>query len=411
MRVHQLERLAASEEDSILVRGHRTTANTFTRSPVNALDTPAIHAYMLRKLASRPTDRAAYALQLQRLRGNLYMQRVAALGAEEWGTEAPMRAACACGGGQLDSDEAGSNRTGLVSAAPATGVQRKCEKCEEEEKRRAGRLEQSAGTSSGDPEREDDVKAPGAPQNHVDRGEVLGYMANFIRREAPVRSPGLLRGSSSETRFFENIVPDPKKGLAISAEMTIHRPSATTRAAYLTTGDVAEDEDADVIKMGQFDGVDGGDSTSAVPLAGGGCSYSITYANQQSLGCSGGRCGAQIRYDVTAVNATGDGCPPTLTGYRVTEDVTTDNGCGPGSVTTGAGCPIQPDGTVLHCRDTYALCLPPGSVPAGGCTEVYTQRLWVTPPGTSGGTLAETRTITFSLTNAGGACSGTVTRT
>jgi hypothetical protein len=284
-----------------------------------------------------------------------------------------------------------------------------------EEERRAGRLEQNAGTSSGDHEPADHITVLGAPMDHVHRGDVLGYMENFIRREAPVTSAGLglLRGGPSETRFFKNIVPDPNNGLAISAEMTIHHPSETARAALLTTEDVAEDEDADVIKMGDFDGVDGGDSTPAVPLAGGTCSYSITYANQRSLACTGGRCGAKIQYDVTAVNATGDGCPPTLTGYSVAEDVTTDNGCGPGSVETGAGCPIQADGTVLHCRDTYALCLSPGSVPAGGCTEVYTQRLWIISPGTSGtssGTLAETRTITFRLTNAGGTCSGTVTR-
>ena len=106
-----------------------------------------------------------------------------------------------------------------------------------------------------------------------------------------------------------------------------------------------------------------------------------------------------------AVNATGNGCPAKMTGYRLTEDVTTDNGCGPGTVDTGVDCPIE-----LNCTDLYLLCLDADSVPEGGCREVYTQRLWIAPPGTSGGILAETRTITFRLTKTGGECSGTVTR-
>lgn len=143
----------------------------------------------------------------------------------------------------------------------------------------------------------------------------------------------------------------------------------------------------------------------------GGCSFAIRYENVRNTGC-GANCGAQIEYDVTGVTATGSGCPATLNGLRVTESVTTDNGCGPGGVTTGAGCPIEEHpplqsghGMIRNCHDTYALCGPAAAFGATGCTETYTQKLFV------GGTLAETRTIRFVITRSGSTCSGAATRT
>lgn len=143
----------------------------------------------------------------------------------------------------------------------------------------------------------------------------------------------------------------------------------------------------------------------------GSCGFAIHYENVQNTGC-GASCGAQIEYDVTGVTATGSGCPATLDGLRVTESVTTDNGCGPGGVTTGAGCPIEEhppllpgNGIIRNCHDTYALCGPATAFGATGCTETYTQKLFV------GGALAETRTIRFVITKSGSNCSGTVTRT
>jgi hypothetical protein len=127
----------------------------------------------------------------------------------------------------------------------------------------------------------------------------------------------------------------------------------------------------------------------------------ITYANQTTPGC-GGSCGAQIRFDVTGVTHSCDAVD--LAGASVTESVTTDNGCGPGSVTTGAGCPIGAGNTITGCTDTYGLCGPAAAFPIGGCTEVYTQQLFV------GSCLAETRTITFTITRTATTCSGTVTR-
>jgi hypothetical protein len=135
-----------------------------------------------------------------------------------------------------------------------------------------------------------------------------------------------------------------------------------------------------------------------------GAAPTCTYSIQSNVGC-GAQCGAQIRFDITRVTASGSGCP-SLQGLRVTESVTTDNGCGPGSVQTGAGCPIGAGGAVAAgCTDTYGLCGPATAFPIGGCTEVYTQQLFV------GGQHAETRTITFRISRTSGACSGTVTRT
>jgi hypothetical protein len=136
------------------------------------------------------------------------------------------------------------------------------------------------------------------------------------------------------------------------------------------------------------------------------CAYNITYANESFPGCPAGQCGAQIQFDVTGVSAIGPGCPSTLDGLRVTERVKTDNGCGPGTVETGAGCAIRAGGAVASgCTDTYGLCGPERSFPAAGCTEHYTQQLFV------GGELAETRTITFVITKSAAGCGGTVTRT
>ncbi len=141
-----------------------------------------------------------------------------------------------------------------------------------------------------------------------------------------------------------------------------------------------------------------------VPMKKDDCTYKITYSNIQKPGCPAGKCGAKIIYDVSKVEATGATCP-SLKGLKVTESVTTDNGCTPGGVKTGAGCDIGDNGEVKHCTDTYAFCTSGASIKEGGCTEIYTQQLFV------GGVLAETRTITFKFTKSGETCSGTVDRT
>lgn len=128
----------------------------------------------------------------------------------------------------------------------------------------------------------------------------------------------------------------------------------------------------------------------------------LTYANQTTPGCGTGACGAKIQYDVTRVTHSCDSV--SLGTARVTETVTTDNGCGPGSVTTGAGCPINNDNTISGCTDVYAICGPATAYPSGGCTEVYTQKLFI------GSCNAETRTITFRITKTATSCSGTATR-
>jgi len=61
-------------------------------------------------------------------------------------------------------------------------------------------------------------------------------------------------------------------------------------------------------------------------------------------------------------------------------------------------------GQLSGCTDTYALCGSAAVFPAGGCTETVTQKIFV------GGTLAETHTITFTITKSGGSCSGTASR-
>lgn len=144
-----------------------------------------------------------------------------------------------------------------------------------------------------------------------------------------------------------------------------------------------------------------------------GCTYDVHYAHQQSLKCDGGNCGAKIAYSVTGVTASGADCPATLNGLVLTERVRTDHGCGAGGgVETGIGCLITATAAEPHkgtfrarCGDTYELCGPAAELPATGCTEVYTQDIFV------GGRPADKRLITFRISKSRGKCSGTATRT
>lgn len=202
-------------------------------------------------------------------------------------------------------------------------------------------------------------------------------------------------------------------GMQLNASLNIQRPQQVQHSAYISDQGEAgsfDDEYEGIVKLGRTE-AEIGEGAAAPLRSGGGCSYGITYANLHTPGCGTGRCGARIVYDVTGVTASGSGCPATLNGLRLTESVTTDNGCGPGSVRTGAGCPITAtaanprQGTIANCTDTYGLCGPAASFPAAGCTEIYTQNLYV------GGRLAETRRITWRITRSGSSCSGSVTRT
>jgi hypothetical protein len=128
----------------------------------------------------------------------------------------------------------------------------------------------------------------------------------------------------------------------------------------------------------------------------------LTYANQSAPGCAAGKCGALIRFDLTGVTHSCDSID--MQGANVTESVTTDNGCGPGIVTTGPGCPVSCGNSMAECTDTYYICGLPTSYPPGGCTDTYTQKLFVDNH------LVETHTIVFTITFPGGTCTGTVTR-
>lgn len=214
---------------------------------------------------------------------------------------------------------------------------------------------------------------------------------------------GLIKSGSLENkRWMEKTRGIQSRTPQLNADVEIVSTSLPQKTSMLS--DIAEggmDRGDSVEKIAQSSGGSGSGSRSTTPS----CTYSITYANIRTPGCSGSRCGAKMIYDITKVTATGSGCPSTLKGLRITESVTTDAGCIPGAVTTGAGCPIGTGGTVTGCTDTYALCASAASYPSTGCTEIYTQKLYV------GGVLAETRKITFKITRSGSACSGTATRT
>jgi hypothetical protein len=200
--------------------------------------------------------------------------------------------------------------------------------------------------------------------------------------------------------------------MQLDLEVEVIRPPASSQlTAALSTGGEAVDEESEDILTAQG----GGPPLGPGPLAPPSCTYTITYDNVRDAPCAGGRCGRMIIYDITSVTATGSGCPADLNGLMLTESVTNNHGCSPANVQTGAGCPLvshapmMPTYAILeNCTDTYAVCLGTTSqarIPAGGCTEIYTQQLFI------GGVLAETHIITFTLTKSGTSCSGTVNRT
>jgi hypothetical protein len=141
------------------------------------------------------------------------------------------------------------------------------------------------------------------------------------------------------------------------------------------------------------------------------CTFTITYANQKSLGCGPKEPrGASIRYDITKVTASGKGCPATLDGLKLTEKVTSDQGCHPQQPTPGEGCTIRADkkkpleGRLEKCTDTYSVCGDKQAFLFKGCTQVLTQEIFVD------GVLADTRKIEFEIFRTGEKPSGKVTR-
>src|SRR5262249_27817960 len=128
----------------------------------------------------------------------------------------------------------------------------------------------------------------------------------------------------------------------------------------------------------------------------------VTYANERPVACPGTSCGAGIRFDATNVTHSCDSID--LAGASVTESVSNDHGCFTVDVTGGAGCTINPGNTLSGCTDTYAGCGPPSIFPIGTCTETITQLIYV------GSCLAETHTISITITRTADSCSGTVVR-
>jgi hypothetical protein len=140
----------------------------------------------------------------------------------------------------------------------------------------------------------------------------------------------------------------------------------------------------------------------AHPAAGTCRPLSLEYANESTLACPAGKCGAKFKFDVTKVNTcSGDDCQ----GQTVGETVTTDNKCTAGGVDQGP-CPnpVAANNAIPHCGDTYSFCTDPANIPDAGCTETYTVRDKV------GDTSAGVCKIIWKFTKKDGNCSATVTR-
>jgi hypothetical protein len=132
------------------------------------------------------------------------------------------------------------------------------------------------------------------------------------------------------------------------------------------------------------------------------CKFGIVYDEETNPPCRGvEQCGAVLHYRVARVTKEGEDCPKSFAGMRTSEKVSSDHGCIKEDFNTGAGCPINADGTLSGCEDTYALCLKPERFPKDGCTETATQRLFV------GGHLAEKRKVVWTI-HKDGVCSGKV---
>jgi len=247
--------------------------------------------------------------------------------------------------------------------------------------------------------------AGAATAHDFGRLRVLGGLADEARNPYVLTTDVKTdRHPIGRAAFMSQEPPDPSIGAGEeSVKLAQEGEAGSLNTVAQTVGSVAGGIIGALTEAGAAAGSAAGGRLGSAAASAAACTFSITYANEKKLGC-GAQCGAKIVFDITKVTATGSGCPK-LDGLRITESVTTDEGCAPGGVTTGAGCPIGPGGVVTSCTDTYALCMAPGSVAAGGCTEIYTQKLLV------GGQHAETRKITFRLTKTSTSCTGTVTRT
>jgi Glucodextranase, domain B/Bacterial Ig-like domain len=137
-----------------------------------------------------------------------------------------------------------------------------------------------------------------------------------------------------------------------------------------------------------------------------GQTISIVIGDPVNQGCNADECGAHLRVDYIRVTNTCNNVD--LRGTQLTEkvDVTSKDRCTSQTGVTNSTCDVLPGNLLVLCHDDYYLCVKTSAVPMPfQCTQTNTQQLFV------GGCLAETHIIQMSITrNAGGSCSGTVTR-
>jgi peptidoglycan hydrolase-like protein with peptidoglycan-binding domain/molybdopterin converting factor small subunit len=113
----------------------------------------------------------------------------------------------------------------------------------------------------------------------------------------------------------------------------------------------------------------------------------------RAMGKTGRLAGALFTYEYPQL-IMGGTCPISLDGAKLTETVTSDGAVtGKSGVRTGT-CPINPDGSIPDCKDTYEICLPMDQLAknmAGRskAVETFTQQLCVQ------GVLVETHKIRF----------------
>src|ERR1041385_7602795 len=162
---------------------------------------------------------------------------------------------------------------------------------------------------------------------------------------------------AAQPKHVESTANQPLADVEIQV---IRHPVPSTLMAALSAADEAIEGGGEDIVTAQDAGAPAPGPSAPKPApkpAAPTCTFSITYANQSTAACDGGRCGASIVFDITNVTATGSGCPKTLNGLRLTEVVTNDHGCSPANVQGGAGCPIGAGGAISNCTDTYSVCL------------------------------------------------------
>ncbi len=136
------------------------------------------------------------------------------------------------------------------------------------------------------------------------------------------------------------------------------------------------------------------------PVAG--CNLHAEYSNQRTVSfCKPTSCGIAVQFDIKKITKNGLSCPNNFEGKTLNERVSVieeETSCPHKSNVLTGSCPIEKDGTLNSCTDTYGLCFPKREISdllefgVTHCNAAMKQELIMD------GKVFETRKISFRVT-------------